>query len=135
MKIYYLLIIALGCFSVNSALADSPAVTKLLKEYTAQGANKPDLQAGQRLWSTTFKGDKRFAQRSCASCHTTNLKQKGKHLKTKKVIDPMAPSVNAERLTSTREIKKWLKRNCKWTLGRECTAAEKTNLLTYIKQQ
>jgi hypothetical protein len=135
MKIHYLLIVALGCFSANIALADPPAVTQLLNEYAARGANNPDPLAGQRLWSTTFKGDKRFPERSCASCHTKNLKQTGKHLKTTKVIDPMAPSVNAERLISSREIKKWFKRNCKWTLGRECTAVEKANLLAYLKQQ
>ncbi|GMR20142.1 MAG: hypothetical protein BMS9Abin36_0737 [Gammaproteobacteria bacterium] len=87
------------------------------------------------LWSKTIEGDERFPERSCTSCHTNKLKQEGKHIKTKKVIDPMAPSVNPDRLSSIREIRKWFKRNCKWTLGRECTPYEKANLLAYIKQQ
>lgn len=44
----------------------------------------------------------------------------------------MAPSANPERLTDVRKIEKWFKRNCKWTLGRECSAQEKTDLLLYI---
>jgi len=135
MKKFSLLMIALGCFSSQITLAATPAVTELMSEYATQSANSPDAQRGQTLWTKKFKGDARFPERSCASCHTANLKQKGKHVKTQKTIEPMAPSVGSKRLTSTREIKKWFKRNCKWTLGRECTAAEKADLLTYIQQQ
>ena len=45
----------------------------------------------------------------------------------------MAPSVNAARLSSRKQIEKWFKRNCKWTLGRECSAQEKGDLLAYLK--
>ncbi len=45
----------------------------------------------------------------------------------------MAVSVNPERFTKTKKIKKWFKRNCKWAWGRECTAQEKGNFLTYFK--
>jgi hypothetical protein len=135
MKIHYVLITTFGCLFTSIALADSPAVTKLLGEYAAQGANNPDVQEGGLLWLKTFKGDESFPERSCTSCHTDILKQAGKHVKTKKIIDPMAPSVNPERLSSTQKIEKWFKRNCKWTLGRECTASEKASLLAYIKHQ
>lgn len=135
MKIHYLLIMVFSCLTTSFALADSPAVTELLNEYAAQGANNPDVKKGQWLWFKTFKGDGMFPERSCTSCHTNELKQAGKHVKTKKIIEPMAPSVNSERLSSTQEIRKWFKRNCKWTLGRECTASEKANLLVYISQQ
>jgi len=135
MKLRYPFVLMLVCTSTSVALADSPAVTKLLSEYAAQGASNPTVQQGEQLWSKKFKGAGKFPERSCSACHTTNLKQAGRHVKTKKVIEPMAPSVNAERLSSTRDIKKWFKRNCKWTLGRECTASEKASLLTYIKQQ
>jgi hypothetical protein len=47
----------------------------------------------------------------------------------------MAPSVNAARLTDQAKIVKWLHRNCKWTLGRECTPQEKGDFLTYIRSR
>jgi hypothetical protein len=45
----------------------------------------------------------------------------------------MAPSVNPERLTDQRKITKWFKRNCKWTLGRECTHREQGDVLAYLR--
>ncbi|MCW8907187.1 MAG: DUF1924 domain-containing protein, partial [Sedimenticola sp.] len=50
-----------------------------------------------------------------------------------KAIEPMAPTVNPKRLTEVKQIKKWFVRNCKWTLGRECTAQEKGDFLAYLK--
>ncbi|MFK5970948.1 MAG: DUF1924 domain-containing protein [Candidatus Marithrix sp.] len=31
------------------------------------------------------------------------------------------------------QIRKWFKRNCKWTLGRECNAQEKGDILKFIQ--
>jgi len=135
MKKLYLLIIVLSSLFVATVRADSAAVTELFHQYAQEGVTRPDAIVGQRLWSKTFAAEGEIAERSCSSCHGENLKQVGKHVKTNKLIEPMAPSVNPARLTKTREINKWLKRNCKWTLGRECTATEKANLLAYIRQQ
>ncbi|HCS12500.1 MAG TPA: hypothetical protein DIW28_01710, partial [Zetaproteobacteria bacterium] len=44
-----------------------------------------------------------------------------------KRIEPMAPSVNPERLTDPAKIEKWFGRNCEWTIGRDCTAQEKAD--------
>ena len=57
------------------------------------------------------------------------------HPQTGKPIKPLAPSANPQRLTDLREINKWLLRNCKWTLGRECSAQEKGDFLTWLRQQ
>ena len=135
MKKPYLLIIVLSSLFVATVRADAAAVTELLHQYAQEGVSKPDAKAGQRLWSKTFAVEGKIAERSCGSCHGEDLKQAGKHVKTNKLIEPMAPSVNPTRLTKVREINKWLKRNCKWTLGRECTVQEKANLLAYLKQQ
>jgi hypothetical protein len=47
----------------------------------------------------------------------------------------MAPSVNAERLTEAKKMDKWFLRNCKWTLGRACTAQEKGDVLMWLRDQ
>ncbi len=59
----------------------------------------------------------------------------GKHNRTGKMIKPISPTVNPERLTDIKKIKKWLLRNCKWTFGRECTTQEKGNILLWLSQQ
>ncbi len=113
--------------------AESDTVNKLLQNYAAQGASTANELEGKQLWQKTSTGKDEFPRRSCTSCHTKDLTLPGKHLKTQKNIEPMAPSVNPKRLTDSKKIEKWFRRNCKWTLGRECTPQEKANLLVYIE--
>ena len=117
-----------------SSASTSFAVDALLKVYSDAGAGPFSAEAGQRLWDKTQSHNKSPAERSCSSCHTSNLSDSGKHVKTNKVIKPMAPSANIKRLTETKKIEKWFMRNCKWTLGRECTAQEKGDFLLYIQK-
>ena len=49
-----------------------------------------------------------------------------------KVVEPLAPAANPDRLTDRREVEKWFKRNCTQVMGRECTAEEKGHFLTYL---
>ena len=69
---------------------------------------------------------------SCSTCHSENPTAMGQHTVTKKDIKPMAPSANPERFTNTAKVEKWLKRNCKDVVTRECTAQEKGDVLTYL---
>ena len=56
----------------------------------------------------------------------------GKHAGTGKAIDPLAPAVNPRAFTDTARTDKWLRRNCKDVLARECTPAEKADVLAYL---
>ena len=131
MKTHILIMTLLVSFPFSLSHAGSAVVNNLLKGYAAQGANTADAEQGKQLWEKIFN---KKGERSCASCHTKDLTQNGKHIKTNKLIKPMATSVNPERLTDGKKVNKWFKRNSKWTLGRECTAQEKTNFLVYIEK-
>ena len=109
------------------------AVSELEADYQVQGAGPFSTAAGESLWNKEFVDAKKGGKRSCVTCHTADLKQAGKHKRTGKVIKPMAPAVNPKRFTKVKKIKKWFVRNCKWTLGRECTAQEKGDVLAFIK--
>lgn len=113
--------------SVNSYAND--VVESLLHEYQQQGAKTFDTSEGKKLWYRDNDG------RSCSNCHADSPLVSGKHVKTGKVIKPMAVSVNPERFGKRRKIEKWFLRNCKWTLGRECTAQEKVNVLSWLNSQ
>lgn len=126
-------LIAAGVLLAQTVSA-SPAMDAMLKMYSDAGAGPFSAEAGQRMWTETHNNVRAPVERRCSSCHTNNLSNGGKHVKTQKTIKPMAPSVNAERLTDTKKIEKWFKRNCKWTLGRECSAQEKGNFLLYIQK-
>ena len=129
MKIRILMVIVLVSVPLSFSKAESNTVNNLLQNYEEQGANTADAEQGKQLWEKSFNKN---GERSCTSCHTKDLTQNGKHVKTKKDIKPMSPSINPERLTNINKVNKWFKRNCKWTYGRECTAQEKSNILVYI---
>ena len=116
-------------FAAGTARAD--AVAELLAAY---GGGPFDAASGAAFWQQRHKGAD-AAGRSCATCHTADPRQPGRHAATGKAIDPLAPSVRPRRLTDRPEIEKWLMRNCKWTLGRECTAQEKGDILTFLRAQ
>jgi hypothetical protein len=84
-------------------------------------------QRGEQFFSTKH-GD----EWSCTSCHTPDPAANGRHAKTGKSIAPLAPAANAERFTNPSKVAKWFKRNCNDVLGRECTAQEKGDALTYL---
>ena len=113
--------------------AQADAVSELEAKYQAQGAGSFSAAAGEALWNKTFIDAKSGQERKCTTCHTNDLTKTGKHVKTGKAIKPMAPSANPKRLTEIKKIKKWFVRNCKWTLGRECTAQEKGDVLAFLK--
>ena len=114
------------------ALAHSATVESLLDEYRQQGVEAFSALRGEARWRQANADNQ---GRSCVDCHGEDLRQAGRHAKTGKTIEPMAPSVNANRLSDTAKTEKWFTRNCKWTLGRACTPQEKGDFLLYLQQQ
>ena len=128
-----LLITVIFVLSSNTVMAD--ALTEIQNEHKEKGVTITNMQAGEALWNKRFLDSKTGQTRSCTTCHGTDLKKAGKHVKTNKRIEPMAPSVNKKSLTDVKKIKKWFKRNCKWTLGKECSAQEQADILSYLSKQ
>lgn len=133
---FQLIVLAImTALSLFTFTATASVVDDVISQYQQQGASDPQVDTGKQLWTKAYTADEKPRQRSCTSCHSENLRATGKHIKTGKTIEPLAPSVNSERLTEVKKIEKWFKRNCKWTLGRECTAQEKADFLIYIRSQ
>ncbi len=119
----------------SSVMADETTVNTLIKSYQSQGAKSANALRGEQFWNKTFSGKAPFTERSCKSCHTANLKNKGEHIRTGKELKPLAPSINKLSLSKVKKVNKWFKRNCKWTTGKECSAQQKADILAFIKQQ
>ena len=115
-----------------SATAQAASPGGLLQEYAGEAAAATRSYAGP----SAAAGDRFFHQPrkdwSCASCHTADPRRPGKHAVTGKVIQPLAPSANAERFQDRARADKWFRRNCNDTFGRECTAAEKADVLAWL---
>jgi len=71
---------------------------------------------------------------SCTTCHTTDPRNTG-HTRAGKEIDPVAVSLTPTRFTDADKVAKWFRRNCRSVLGRDCTAAEKGDYITYLINQ
>lgn len=134
MRLHRIVLLLVAGLAWSGLSMGSPAVDTLLEKYRQEGANTFSAEAGEALWTRKFSPANAKQPRQCATCHSANPRNIGKHSRTGKPIEPMAPSINGKRLTEVRKIKKWFHRNCKWTVGRECTAQEKGDLLTWLQQ-
>jgi len=101
--------------------------TELLSGYAAR-AGSPGVPARGQQFFTTRHG----REWSCASCHGTLPTQTGKHASTGKPINAMAPAFNPERFSDPAKTEKWFRRNCNDVVGRECTDAEKADILSWL---
>lgn len=118
----YLTLFIMLMFFITAQIALAEPAESELEESAARG---------ERLWGQEFSTSGQ--QRSCASCHKENPGAQGQHIRTHKLIAPMSPSVNPQRLTDPKKIEKWFMRNCKWTIGRECDAQQKDDFIAYLK--
>lgn len=118
-----------ACLVALPAAAET--VDEALADYRQAGAGAFSAERGEQMWNRNVSVEGQ--DRSCVTCHGSDLRQAGEHARTGKRIDPMAPSVNSERFTKRRDIEKWFLRNCKWTWGRECTPQEKGDFLSYLR--
>jgi len=119
----------------TGAQASEAVVQAQMEQYKQQGANAGDAARGKALWNESHMQAKLGEMVSCASCHHSDLSRTGEHIRTAKLIEPMAPSVNPERLSDPAKIEKWFSRNCEWTLGRDCTPQEKADFLAFIQSK
>ncbi|MGL6111200.1 MAG: DUF1924 domain-containing protein [Rubrivivax sp.] len=108
-----------------TARAATPA--QLLADYSAQAGTAAVPARGQQLFTTQHG-----KEWSCASCHGAVPVQAGKHAGTGKPIGALAPAFNPERFTDPAKTEKWFRRNCNDVIGRECSAAEKADLLSWL---
>jgi hypothetical protein len=126
--------VAVLAMAQSVAQAQPSAIDELLDAYRQQGAGEFSAARGETLWNKAVTHDQSSGQRSCATCHGSDLAKGGEHVETGKAIDPMRPAVTPDRLSDARKIEKWFLRNCKWTYGRECTPQEKGDFLQFINQ-
>jgi uncharacterized membrane protein len=117
--------LALALLSTPAHAQTTPA--QQIAGYVAQSGQPAQAARGQEFF--TSKHGKEW---SCSSCHTAKPTVDGKHASTGKVIAPMAPAANAQRFTDAAKTEKWFRRNCNDVVGRECSPAEKADVLTWL---
>ena len=117
--------LALVVFAGTAQAQTTPAAQAA--GYAAQSGQAAQAARGQEFFTSKHGKDW-----SCSTCHTAKPTVDGKHATTGKVIGPMAPAANAQRFTDAAKTEKWFRRNCNDVVGRECTPAEKADVLTWL---
>ena len=132
-----ILIIVLAFALVPATAGESP---KSLLDFYASEAKASDpgfsgfsAERGEHLFRTNFSTGKPDTP-SCTTCHTTNARNIGQ-TRAGKDIEPMAASANPKRYSDQAKTEKWFGRNCNNVFGRECTATEKGDFITFMLSQ
>jgi hypothetical protein len=120
----------LAAFGFAFAAPASRAATagELLSSYAAQAGQAPSPARGEQFFTA-----RHGREWSCASCHGAPPTSGGKHAVTGKSIEPLAPAANPARFTDAAKSEKWFRRNCNDVVGRECSAAEKADVLSWLQ--
>jgi cytochrome c peroxidase len=133
-KLAYTLLLALGVASVP-AQADVASAQKLADKYAAiaktiNPSAKPSAEAGRAFFTRKILVSGK--EISCSSCHTDNPAKQGKHIKDGKPIKPLTPTVNPKRFSDLDKVEVNFEKHCLEVLGKDCTAQEKADYITYL---
>jgi hypothetical protein len=116
---------ALCAAVASSTLAATPA--ELAAAYGAQAGTPAAAARGEQFFRS-----RHGREWSCSSCHGAPPTGTGRHAATGRAIRPLAPAFDPERFTDAARTEKWFRRNCNDVVGRECTAAEKADVLAWL---
>lgn len=118
---------ALAAAAIHAGIARSEAPDRILERYAAQSGVAPSPAKGRQLFVTAHGRDW-----SCSTCHGETPIGAGTHAITRKPIAPLAPAADRARFTDIAKSDKWFRRNCNDVLGRECSPAEKADVLSWL---
>lgn len=129
-KVSFLLVALLGLVSF-SAQADVATAEQAAKQYALFAKSTLSADDGKAFYTKKLVmiDGKELA---CATCHTDDPRNKGKHSETGKVIQPMAPSVNPKRFSEINESAKGFTKHCKQVYGKDCAPQDKGNFIAYL---
>ena len=126
-------IVLLAVVPVSAMALANTARDAILANFAKQAGGSLSASRGETFFKASHTGGKPDTP-SCTTCHTTNPLNPGR-TRAGKAIEPMAVSANPKRFTDPAKVEKWLRRNCASVLGRECTPAEKGDVITWLSSQ
>lgn len=127
----FTLVAAFGAALASPALAGPRE--DIIAGFMAQGAGPANPANGKKMYEGTYGTGKPDTPK-CTTCHGATAQQGGQ-TRTGKAIEPMAVSRTAARFTDKKKVDKWFRRNCSSVIGRECTAQEKVDFISFLMTQ
>ena len=122
---------ALACLLAVSLLPAARAATpaELLAGYVKQAGAPASAERGKTLFAKKFDNDFDW---TCTTCHGADPLKAGKHAVSGKVIAPLAPAANPARFSNLTQVEFHFRLNCKDVVGRECSAGEKADVMSWL---
>jgi hypothetical protein len=105
----------------------------IIAKFQAQAGAPANPANGEKMFFNNY-GTGKPDTPGCTSCHGEDPRQGGQ-TRAGKAIDPIAVSRTPDRFTDPEKVDKWFLRNCQGVIGRECTAQEKVDFLTFMTNQ
>lgn len=135
-KLNIVLALLLGVVA-SSAQASVANAEKLVSIYTDIAKHDNAQYTGPTAADGKFFFNRKIKlgngkEMACASCHTANPADNGKHAVTGKAIRPLSPVVNEKRFQDFEKVQDKFTQHCKDIIGSDCTAAEKASFITYL---
>lgn len=121
------LAIVLTALATLPAAAAETSAAQQLAHWSAQAGAPGNAEQGRAFFTGRHGGEW-----SCSSCHGNPPTVAGRHASTGKDIAALAPAFNPRAFTDSARVDKWFRRNCRDVLERECSAAEKADVLAYL---
>ncbi|CAN7463742.1 DUF1924 domain-containing protein [Rhizobacter sp. LjRoot28] len=118
---------SLAVAAATAALAADTSAARQLERFSTLAGTPASAERGRSFFVSRQGGEW-----ACASCHGNPPTAPGRHESTGKSIAPLAPAFNPKAFTDTAKVDKWFRRNCKDVARRECTPAEKADVLAYL---
>ncbi len=129
-------VLILSClpFTVSAnSLADQLAAYATTARTASPAFTGFSAVRGETLHTRSFGSGKPDTP-ACTSCHGKDTRAAGQTLSGKR-IEPVALSASPARYADLAKVEKWFKRNCTEVIGRECTAQEKGDWLTFVSSR
>ena len=136
MKKLNIVLAAMIGLTAASAQADVANAEKLAQKYTTiakivnPGYAGPSAMEGKMFFNRKITINGKEA--ACASCHTANPANEGKHIVTGKAIRPLSPAVNNKRFNDLDKVEDKFTEHCNDIIGADCTPEEKANFIGYV---
>jgi len=136
-KYVYALFLVCGIVSLP-AHADVASAQKLADKYASIAKNiDPNFKglsadAGRAFYIKEITLHGKSGKVSCSSCHTDNPAGQGEDVNTHKKIKSLAPAIDPKRFSDINKVEKNFEKHCLDIIGRDCTAQEKGDYITYL---
>ena len=130
MRTMHATVCLLGSLLMTCGIAHAQVTNarELLAAYTKQAGGSASAERGEAFFTRKFGRD--FD--SCAACHGALPLKAGKDLVSEKAIAALAPAVSPQRFTDKAKVEYRFMQNCKDVVGRDCSAQEKADVLSWL---